>query len=297
MAMNRSDIARAMYVGQNEYFFKVLDKPRRLEYKQYSSPKKSTKKEETYDTIGNLPPEQIKEEEAAVKYGKITEAHQTTVRNRTHVNGFFVSLETKQDEQYGIVDKVQTTELARTMLIGEEKEVAAVIDASFSTVGADGVAACAANHPLIGSAKVNNNLLAAGAPTPDIFITASNMFNSIYNHAGDNMDTEATAGLFHKNYQATVTAILQSTLKAQESSNTKNTVPSLKMIFSKFIAQLPYYFLDEEIESVIFQRRTGMQTQYDYDKRSTFNFYYNAFQRYRAAFIHPGFGILGVTGS
>lgn len=297
MAMNRNDIARAMFVGQNKYFFEIMNAPRREEYKLISTPENSTKKAETYDTIGNLQAAQVKNEEAEIQYGKVTEAYQTTLTNKTVANGFFVSMEAEEDDQYGIVDKVRTKELARTMQVLREKEVAAVYNNYLTTVGADGKTMCADDHPLLGTAGVNDNKSTLTTPSPDNFIAVANMFNSIKNHAGDPMDTEATAGLFHRNYTALVTAILQSSNKALEQSNTKNTVPSLRAIFNRYINQLPWFFLDEQIESVVFQRRKALTTNYHLDKQKTLNMYYNAVERYVAGFINPGFGIVGVVGA
>jgi phage major head subunit gpT-like protein len=297
--MNRADISRAMFVGHAEYFFKVFDKPRREEYKLCSTPKKSTKDQETYETLGNMGPAEVKDEEHPVNYDGITEAYETTVINETIAKGFKVTMEASEDEQYGIVNKVKTSELARKMHLKRERAVAGVWDSYITAVGADGVAACAVNHPLLGSAKVNNNRYVAslGAPTPDRITGMSNMFNAIYDHAGEPMDTEATAIMVHRNYETLVASIYQSSSKALEQSNTKNTLPSLKLITNKYIAQLPWFLIDEMIASVIFQRRKGLTPEYDYDKRSTFNWYFNTHERYKAAFIHPGYGFVGQAGA
>ena len=297
--MNRADISRAMFVGHAEYFFKIFDKPRREEYKLCSSPKKSTKEQETYQTLGNMGPAEVKDEEHPVNYDGITQGYETTVINDTIAKGFKVTMETVEDEQYGIVNKVKTQELARKMHLKRERSVAGVWDAIATTVGADGVAGAAVNHPLLNSAKVNNNLYvaSAGAPTPDRIIAMANMFNAIYDQAGEPMDTEATAILVHRNYETLVASILQSSNKALEQSNTKNTLPSLKLITNKYIAQLPWGLLDEMIDSVIFQRRKGVTPEYDYDKRSTFNWYFNIHERYKAAKIHDGYGFVWQAGA
>lgn len=297
--MNRADISRAMFVGHAEYFFKIFDKPRREEYKLCSTPKKSTKDQEKYQTLGNMGPAEIKDEEHPVNYDGITEGFETIVRNETIAKGFKTTMEVTEDEQYGIVDKVKTKELARKMHLKRERSVAGVWDGVFTDVGADGVASCAVNHPLLNSAKVNNNRYVAdvGAPTPDRIIAMSNMFNSIYDQAGEPMDTEATDILVHRNYEALVASILQSANKALEQSNTKNTIPSLRLVTNKYIAQLPWFLLDRMIDSVIFQRRKGLTPEYDYDKRSTFNWYFNTHERYKAAIIHPGYGFVGQAGA
>ena len=80
------------------------------------------------------------------------------------------------------------------------------------------------------------------------------------------------------------------------STNTKNTIPQLKTIFSSYINDLQVHILDESIDSAIFQKRKGLKDGYDYDVRDTFNFYYNVHERYKAAMINPGFGFVTITG-
>lgn len=295
MAMNRSDIARMMYVGQLEVFKENLKKNKKEEWSQYATVMNSKKNEETYDTLGNLQAAQEKNEEGSVNYGGIKQAYQTTVTNKTYANGFKVTMEASEDDQYNVIDAVKASELARTMISLKEENVAAIWDGVFTNTGSDGVASASDSHPLIGSTLKNDNL-ASGAITPDNVIAASNKFNDIKNHSGGKFDTDATAILAHKNQQATVQAVLASSLKAMELSNTKNTVPALKAIFSRYINKVYWHLLDEDIVSVILQKRKGLTTDYDYDKRDTFNFYFNAHERYRAAIIHPGFGHVSSQG-
>ena len=295
MAMNRADISRAMFVGQKDWFVKTLKKNKREEWKTYMRVEKSTKSQETYDTLGNLHPAQTKTEEGSVKYGKLQQAFQTTIVNETKANGLTTTMEVQEDDQYNLVDKAGVSEVARTLLQLRERESAATVDGLFTTVGADGVAYIAANHPLLNSALVNNNL-AAGPVTPANLIAANNMFNGWLNHAGEAFDTMATAILAHKNLQSTIVQVMDSTLVAFESSNTKNAVPQLKQIYTRYIAALPWFLIDEELNPLIFQRRKGLVTEYDYDKRDTFNHYFNAHERYRTGCITPGFGIVGSPG-
>jgi hypothetical protein len=173
-----------------------------------------------------------------------------------------------------------------------EKNVAAVVDGVFTAISADGKAYAANDHPLDTSktATVNDNLMAASKITPDNVITGCNMFNSIYDYAGSLFDTSATAILAHSNKEAEVSAVLMSNLKSNELSNTKNTVPKLKAIFGRYINLHYWHLLDENIDSFIFQRRTGLVPMSDQDKISTLNFYWAMVERYRAAQINPGFG-------
>ena len=90
--------------------------------------------------------------------------------------------------------------------------------------------------------------------------------------------------------------MLQSALHPFEESNTKNTIPQLRTIFSSYINANKVHILDESIDSAIMQKRKGLTSGYDYDERETFNFYFNVHERYKAAMINPGFGFVTITG-
>jgi len=292
---DRADIAKAMYVGTKEVFKKTLKKNRSEEWKNYCSMKTSDKMEETYDTIGNLKPATEKVEGAPVVYGDIVEGTTTTITNKTYANGLAVTMEAQEDEQYGMIPVAKTEELARTMLQLRERNVAAAWDGTNVNVGADGVAHAHAAHPLLNSVETNNNLVAAVFDLTS-YKAAANLFNGWKNHAGEKFDTLPTMLLAHRDRQTEVLAMLESTLVAFENSNTKNTIPKLKPVFSRYIAALPVYLIDEMIDSVIFQRRKALTTEYDYDKRDTFNWYFNVHERYRVGVINPGYGFVRING-
>ena len=112
----RADIARAMYVGTKEVFMENLKKQPTEQWKSYATIKDSNKMEETYDSVGNLKPAEIKAEGAALVYGDIKEAYKSTVKNETVANGFSVTMEATEDEQWGLVPAVKVNELDRTMI-------------------------------------------------------------------------------------------------------------------------------------------------------------------------------------
>lgn len=291
----RADVAKSMYVGSKEVFKKTLKKNRQEEWKSLVAMKTSDGKEEKYETIGNLKAAAVKAEGAALEYGKIIEGTTTTITNETVANGFSVTMEAKEDERWGIVPAAKVEELARTMLQLRERNVASVYDGLDTDVGADGVALVAHNHPLLNSGSVNDNLI-EGLFTLENYELACNMFNDWMNHAGEKFDTMPTSIIAHRNRQFEIMAMLNSTNRPFEQSNTKNETPNLKTIFNRYIDKLKVYIKDDTIDSVVFQRRKGLVPEYDYDKRDTFNFYFNVHERYKAGTINPGFGLIEITG-
>ena len=296
MTTRREDIARAMYVGTKEVFMKNLKNAPEQEWKSACSMKTSDKAQETYDTIGNLKPAHEKEEEGSVEYGKIEQAYRTTIVNKTYANGLKVSMEAKEDEQWGVIPEAKVNELVRTITQLRERNVAEVWDGTSSDTGGDGVALASASHPLLHSASVNSNLM-SGALDFTNYDSAVQMFNDWKSHWGEVFHTSADKILLHRNYQTKFQALLQSNLVPFESSNTKNTIPQLKAVFNRYIEELPFYMLDSTIDTAVMQKRKGLVSEYDYDKRDTFNFYFNVHERYRAGMINPGYGFVKVTGS
>lgn len=294
----RADIARAMYIGTKEVFMKNLKKQPTEEWKAYSTVKTSDKMEETYDSVGNLKPAHIKNEGASVVYGDIKEAFKTTVRNETVANGFAVTMEAQEDEKWGLVPETKVNELIRTMISKKEQAVAGVWDNVTTAIGADGVPYASNIHPLLNEPTKRNDNLIEDTFDIDAYEEGVKRFNHWYNHYGDKFFTRPTALLAHRDRQTYIFAMLQSQLKPFEQSitNTKNTIPQLKTIFSSYINSLQVHLLDESIDSAIFQKRKGLTDGYDYDERGTFNYYYNVHERYKAAMINPGFGFVTITG-
>ena len=295
--LERSDIAKAMYIGTKEVFKDVLKKNRREEWKACCSIKKSTGMEETYETIGNLKPAAIKLEGDPVVYGDIVDGNDVVLTNVTVANGLSVTMEANEDEKWGIVPTGKTTELARTMLQYRERAVATVWDGVEVNIGGDGVPNASLAHPLLNNQALFNSNLVPGAFGTVTYELACNLFNGWMNHTGEKFDTLPTTILSHRNRQTEVLALLQSQLVAFELSNTKNTLQQLKPVFNRYIAALPVHIIDDTIDSVVFQRRKGLTTEYDYDKRLTFNWFFNVHERYVCGVINPGFGFVTITGA
>ena len=292
----RADIARAMYSEVKEVFKDNLMKQPEEQWKSYATIKNSVKASEKYETIGNLKPAHTKAEGDPVVYGDINQAYETIITNETVANGFAVTMEAKEDEQWGIVPTVKVQELVRTIINQREVRVANIWDTVTTTAGADGAMLAGHNHPLLeDGVNVNDNLIDLTFNI-DTYDLANQRFNHWRNHYGEKFYTTPSAMLLNRDRQTQALAMLQSTLRPFENSNTKNTIPQLKLIFSSYIKSLPVHLLDETIDTAIFQQRKKLTDDYDYDNRSTFNWYYNVHERYKAGMINCGFGFVTITG-
>lgn len=298
----RADIAKAMYIGSKEIFKKNLESRKEQEWKAYMSVKTSDSSEEKYETIGNLKPATEKLEGAPIEYGKITDGRTTTIVNKTWANGFEVSMEAKEDDKWKLIADSKASELVRTIVDLKEENCAEVWNEVQTRISADGQAYASNAHPLLNTGAFTNDNLATGVidATGTGFTTWDNtikMFKDIKNHYGKKFTTKPTSALMSINRQTTVMALLGSQLKPFEASNTKNTIPVLKLIFGSFLDDLLVHFLDETIDSAVIQVRKGIVTGYDYDERSTFNFYFNIHERYNVGMINEGYGFITCTGA
>lgn len=288
----RANFQRYLDDKVSEIFLESLKVPVKEEYLAFTTPKKSSKNEEKYDSVGNLSPAEQKAEGASMHYEQTTQMYQTTVVNQTYDRGYFETLEATEDDVERVINKIKDSGIIQSMITRREMEAAAIVDAVFTSTGADGVFYASANHPLDTSktTAVNDNLMTPGPITPDSIIEGANKFNMIKNYAGSPFRSRANVLLAHVNNGAVIKAILESNLRAMELSNTKNTVPAIKPVLSTYMSTTNWHLIDDTITSFIFQRRSPLRKTSSWDEKDTLNYYWAAFERYRVAQINPGFG-------
>lgn len=291
-----TDISRMILAGQKEIFLKNYDAfP--LEYPQFTTEKTATKKTETYDSMGNLKAAAEKIEGDAITYGKVEQAYQTSVTNKTFANGFQHTLEAIKYDLYGVINSAKAKELARTMRELEEINAITPFDNAFGTALADGVPLCSNSKPLFNVAGVFNDTLITGALNPDNVKAAVQQFSLFKNHQNGPMKSIPDRILTHAYNMITVEEILMSQKKAYEFSNTENKIPNLKAVYSHYITNRNAYFIeDSNYDHVIIQFFMKTEFDFDEDKRSTKNVYLNAVAIYNTAAL-PNIGIVGSSGA
>lgn len=291
-----NDISRMIVAGQKEIFTKNFESfP--IEYTEFTTPKKATKKTETYDSMGNLQAGAEKLEGAAIQYGNVEQAYQTSITNKTWANGYSVTLEATKYDLYGVVNSAKAKELARTMRELEEARAVRWVDSAFTTNLADGAPLCTNSRPLKNVPGTFNDTLTTGALTPDNLKTARQMFARFKNHAGGPMKAKPTDGLTHAVNMQTVEEITASTNKAYELSNTANKVLRVSWHYSTYMASETAWFLwDNAFEHILFQWFMKTQFDSDEDKISTKNLYLNSIAIYETGCL-PNIGIVGSQGT
>ncbi len=301
-----SDIQSMTEAGVDVVFNREAKMPRKKYYSQIVTELQQKKKVGNYHTIGNIGPAEEKDEGDLINFDRIQENYETNITSTTKSKGVEATLESLEYDLERVVNATFGAPLMRVMQTYKEREVADLYNDGFTTTGADGVAVFANDHPLQRSALVNDNL-ASGALTPDNLIAAKNLFNFIYDQAGDFFDTEPTHLLVHPNKLYQALQIMQSQLMAFELSNTKNVVNDvmpIRIVANKYLDYTvatdisPWFLLDRTLTDAgaILQTKRGIFLKTWWENN---NQVYRgaALEMYGTGVISPGYGIVGSTGA
>jgi hypothetical protein len=305
-----SAIGQLVYAGIDEVFSTATKVPRKLFYKQIVREKTQKKKYGWYDTIGALGPAELHTEDKPITYDKIEYDSRTTIETLVYDKGVKGTLESIEFDLENVVQTQFGSPLVRVMTQKKERVVAAVYNGVFTTVGADLAYQASATHPLKNSSKVNVNLL-TGEMSPETIKKAKNLFNDIYDQAGEFYDTEPTHLLIHPNKLYLALMLLNSNLMALELTNNKNVIQDvmpIKVITNKYLTYditadtAPWFMLDKPLMSegdgagCILQKTGGLQlkTFWDWD-----NLTYKgiAYEMYAAGMVAPGYGFVASLGT
>jgi len=306
MATRISDITRLTQAGVDMVFNRAAKMPRRKYYAQIVTEVQQKRRIGSYNTVGNIGPATEKPEADTLTYDRIQHYLETNITSRTVGKAVEASLESLEYDLENVVNQTFGTPLMRVMQNFKEKEIADLYNDAFATTGADGVYLIDDDHPLQNSTSVNSNL-ASGALTPDNLITAKNMFNSIYDQAGQFFDTEPTHLLIHPNKQYTALQILESSLLAFELSNTKNVtndVMPIRIITNKYLDYnsstnvSPWFLLDKMLPDAgaILQTKRSLWLKTWWENNNAV-YRAMALEMYGSGIVSPGYGIVGSPGS
>lgn len=274
-----SDISRMIVLGNTEVFTKNFESYP-VEYPAFTQAKKATKKTEYYDSMGNLKKAEEKPEGFPILYGKVSQAYQTSITNKTWANGYSHSMEAIKYDLFGVVNSIKAQELSRTMRELEEEQAITMVDNALTTNLADGQALGSDSHPLVDSVLLNDTLATASSiKVPENHKTVMNMFYAFKNHAGGKMKSRPTDALTHYYNQFDVEEVYGSTLKANEMSNTKNVLPRPTWHYSTYMSDTNAWMMwDNRFDHLLFQKFMAAEMAQDEDKISTKNMYFNAIE-------------------
>jgi hypothetical protein len=291
------DISRMIVAGQKEIFTKNFESYP-VEYTAFTQKKTATKKTETYDSMGNLKKAEEKPEGFPINYGKVTQAYQTSITNKTWANGYSHSMEAIKYDLYGVINSIKAQELARTMRELEEEQAISMVDNALVTNLADGQPLASDSHPLVDSVLLNDTLATASSlKVPENHKTMINMFYDFKNHAGGKMKSFPTDALTHFANQMDIEEVYGSTLKANEMSNTKNALAKMRWHYSTYISDTNAWMMwDNRFDHLLYQVFMNTEMAQDEDKISTKNMFFNAIEIFNVGAV-PNIGIVYNAGA
>ena len=290
-----SDISRMLEAGITDVFTTNFESYP-LEYPGFTTAKKADKETMKYDSMGNIGAAKIKTESDAIDYKKITQAYQTSIKMKTVTNGISFTIEAQKYDLYKVTAESRAKELARTMREFEEARAIRWIDNATAAAYAlaDGQPLATDSRPCINAPGTFNDTLAAASSLtdPDNHKAMIKMFADFKNHAGGPMKAYPTNGLTHRYNMSDIEEIYQSDRKANEFSNTKNVLPSIKWTYSTYMSDTNAWAMwDNRFEHILFVEFIKTYTNSYEDVKDTLNFYYNAVAMYETGAL-PNIGFV-----
>ncbi len=172
MAISRAQLLKELLPGLNALFG--------LEYATYGEQHKEIYETETSERsfeeetkLSGFSAAPVKNEGSAIAYDNAQEAFTARYTHVTIAQGFSLTEEAIEDNLYDSLSARYTKALARSMAYTKQVRAASVLNGGFTTsVGGDGVALFATNHPLV-SGGTNSNRPTTGADLNETSLEAA----------------------------------------------------------------------------------------------------------------------------
>ena len=172
MAISRAQLLKELLPGLNALFG--------LEYATYGEQHKEIYETETSERsfeeetkLSGFSAAPVKNEGSAIAYDNAQEAFTARYTHVTIAQGFSLTEEAIEDNLYDSLSARYTKALARSMAYTKQVRAASILNGGFTTsVGGDGVALFATNHPLV-SGGTNSNRPTTGADLNETSLEAA----------------------------------------------------------------------------------------------------------------------------
>lgn len=301
MAISRAQLVKELEPGLNALFG--------LEYKNYEnqhtqiysveSSDRAFEEEVMESGFGEAP---VKTEGAGVSYDQAQEVYTARYTHETIALAFSLTEEAVEDNLYDRLSARYTKALARSMAQTKQIKAAAVLNNAFTTsIGGDGVALCATNHPTLSGPNLSNTL-ATPADLSETSLEQSLIDIAAFtDERGLKIAVQGLRLLIPKELMFTADRIMKSTLRVGTADNDINAILNKGMVpqgyvVNNFLTDPDAYFIKTDAPNgmKMFERvsmKTGFEGDFD-----TGNVRYKARERYSFGFSDPR-GIYGSPGA
>ncbi len=301
MAISRAQLVKELEPGLNALFG--------LEYKNYEnehtqiyaieSSDRAFEEEVMESGFGEAP---VKTEGAGVAYDQAQEVYTARYTHETIALAFSLTEEAVEDNLYDRLSARYTKALARSMAQTKQIKAAAVLNGAFTTsIGGDGVALCATNHPTLTGPNLSNTLATAADLSETSLEQALIDIAAFTDERGLKIAVQGLKLILPKELQFTGDRILKSTLRVGTADNDINAVRNMGMVphgytVNHFLTDPDAWFVKTDAPNgmKMFERvslKTGFEGDFD-----TGNVRYKARERYSFGFSDPR-GIFGSPGA
>jgi len=301
MAISRAQLVKELEPGLNALFG--------LEYKNYEnqhtqiysieSSDRAFEEEVMESGFGEAP---VKTEGAGVSYDQAQEVYTARYTHETIALAFSLTEEAVEDNLYDRLSARYTKALARSMAQTKQIKAAAVLNNAFTTsIGGDGVALCATNHPTLSGPNLSNTL-ATPADLSETSLEQSLIDIAAFtDERGLKIAVQGLKLIIPKELMFTADRIMKSTLRVGTADNDINAILNKGMVpqgyvVNNFLTDPDAYFIKTDAPNgmKMFERvsmKTGFEGDFD-----TGNVRYKARERYSFGFSDPR-GLFGSPGA
>jgi len=299
MAISRAQLVKELEPGLNALFG--------LEYKNYmnehaeiyeiESSDRAFEEEVMLSGFGEAP---VKYEGAGVSYDAAQEVYTARYTHETIALAFSLTEEAIEDNLYDKLAGRYTKALARSMATTKQVKAAAVLNGAFTTsLGGDGVALCATDHPTL-SGNVSNELATPADLSETSLEQALIDIAAFTDERGLKIAVQGLKLVVPKELQFTADRILKSTLRVGTADNDINAIKNMGMVPQGYTVN--HYLTDPDAFFILtdspnglkmFNRvsiKTGFEGDFDtgnvrYKARERYSF---GFSDFRGIFGSPG---------
>lgn len=301
MAISRAQLVKELEPGLNALFG--------LEYKNYEnqhtqiysveSSDRAFEEEVMESGFGEAP---VKSEGAGVSYDQAQEVYTARYTHETIALAFSLTEEAVEDNLYDRLSARYTKALARSMAQTKQIKAAAVLNNAFTTsIGGDGVALCATNHPTLSGPNLSNTLATAADLSETSLEQSLIDIAAFTDERGLKIAVQGLKLLIPKELMFTADRIMKSTLRVGTADNDINAIRNMGMVpqgyvVNNFLTDPDAYFIKTDAPNgmKMFERvsmKTGFEGDFD-----TGNVRYKARERYSFGFSDPR-GLFGSPGA
>ena len=257
--ITRQDFGSVLTPVHKKIFFDSYnEKPK--QYSQIFKTQNMRQAKETFQHLGALGAWKTGQEGKAFNLTDFQEGKAATFTAERYDNSYKITWELCKDDLYNVFQGIgkggSAQALGRGARLAEEKAAANVVLKGFAdktpTVGYDGKALFATDHPLVDSDQTCSNLI-TGALSDAKLKEALTLMRLQVDEANELIDAHANQLVVSPNQEFTAKAIVNSILQSGTNNNDINTVPNLEVVVWDYLQDTNIWFIqDTSIDNLLF---------------------------------------------